>query len=78
MEGNPQNQDATLPYARYKSMEQYDRSQLMTQRALLVNGLLFDLNKYSEVKDFFNKVQAGDEQQAVLRVGGATSASKGN
>lgn len=47
-------------------------------RALLVNGMFFDTNKYSELKDFFNKVQAGDEQQAVLHVGGANSASKGN
>lgn len=78
MEGSPQNQDASLPYARYKSVEQYDHNQLTTQRALLVNGLLFDTNKYSEVKDFFTKVQAGDEQQAVLHVGGANSASKGN
>ena len=78
MESTPQNQNATLPYARYQSVQQLDANQLTTQRALLVNGLFFDIDKYSEVKDFFNKVQAGDEQQAVLHVGGANSASKGN
>jgi hypothetical protein len=36
------------------------------------------MNQYSELKNFFSKVQAGDEQQAVLRVGGSTSAQKGN
>ena len=28
--------------------------------------------------DFFSKVQAGDEQQAVLKVGGSTDAQKSN
>jgi hypothetical protein len=31
-----------------------------------VNGIFFKLELYPEVKDFFGKVQAGDEQQAVL------------
>jgi len=44
---------------------------------LLFNGIYFDVSKYSELKSFFNKVQAGDEQQAVLRAGGV-SAQKGN
>ena len=35
------------------------------------------LDKYSELKSFFGKVQAGDEQQAVLH-GGNVSAQKSN
>jgi hypothetical protein len=34
-------------------------------------------NPYPEVKDFFGKVQAGDEQQTVL-TGGSTNAQKSN
>lgn len=78
IEGSPANQLAELPYARYQLTSQLNGAQLQMQRALLVNGLYFDVSKYSEVKNFFNKVQAGDEQQAVLHVGGANSASKAN
>lgn len=76
LEGTPPNQHATLSYAEYASVSKFDGGQLVTQRDLLLNGLFFPSANYAEVKDFFNKVQAGDEQQAVLRVGGATSAQK--
>jgi Domain of Unknown Function with PDB structure (DUF3857)/Transglutaminase-like superfamily len=77
VEGNPSNQRADLPYAHYQLTSKMDGAQLQMQRALLVNGLYFDVSKYSEVKDFFSKVQTGDEQQTVLRMG-ANSASKSN
>jgi hypothetical protein len=78
MEGNTQNEDAALGYARYVNRGQFDGSQLALQRVLLFNGIFFDLKVYSEVRDFFNKVQTADEQQVVLRAGGATSAAKSN
>jgi hypothetical protein len=78
LEGNPQNQDVRLPYAAYQNVSRVQSGQLVTQRTLLFNGIFLDLKLYPEVKDFFNKVQAGDEQQAVLRVGGSTSAQKAN
>ncbi|HEY6970995.1 MAG TPA: DUF3857 domain-containing protein [Candidatus Angelobacter sp.] len=78
MEGSPQNQKVTLPYAAYQNATGFDGAQFVTQRVLAVNGILFPLNQYSEIKDFFSKVQAGDEQQAVLHSGDASSASKGN
>ncbi|MBZ5530685.1 MAG: hypothetical protein LAO20_04575 [Acidobacteriia bacterium] len=49
----------------------------MTQRALVLGGTYFALPHYPELKDFFAKVQAGDESQSVLRQG-ATSAQKAN
>lgn len=78
IEGNPATQHATLPYAEYVNVGKFDGNQLITQRELLLNGIFFPAANYTEVRDFFNKVQAGDEQQAVLRVGGTTSAQKGN
>jgi hypothetical protein len=78
MEGNTQNEDAALGYARYVNRGQFDGSQLALQRVLLFNGIFFDLKVYSEVRDFFNKVQTADEQQVVLRAGAATSAAKSN
>jgi hypothetical protein len=76
-ESIPAAQDAKLGYARYQNVSNFDGIQLVSQRQLAFNGIYFDLDKYSELKSFFGKVQAGDEQQAVLH-GGNVSAQKGN
>lgn len=78
LETVPQHEDAQLPYARYQNATNFDGIQLITQRQLAFNGIYFPVEKYSELKTFFGKVQAGDEQQAVLHAGGSTSAQKGN
>ncbi|HEY6352827.1 MAG TPA: DUF3857 domain-containing protein [Candidatus Angelobacter sp.] len=78
MESAPQNQDAGLPFASYRNVTTVQGNHLVTQRVLELNGIYFPVTKYSDVKAFFNKVQAGDEQQAVLHVEGTSSAQKGN
>jgi len=78
LESVPQPEDAKLGYARYQNVSNFDGLQLVTQRQLAFNGIYFPVEKYSELKTFFSKVQAGDEQQAVLHAGGSTSAQKGN
>ena len=78
LESAPPPQDAKLPYARYQNVSQFDGTQLVTQRQLAFNGIFFDVDKYSELKSFFGKVQTGDEQQAVLHAGGSASAQKSN
>jgi hypothetical protein len=78
LESVPQQQDAQLAYAHYQNLSQFDGMVLRTQRQLAFNGIYFDVDKYSELKSFFGKVQASDEQQAVLHAGGSTSAQKGN
>ena len=77
LETAPQQQTARLSYAAYQNLAQFDGKQLVTQRILQVNGIFFKLELYPEMKDFFGKVQAGDEQQAVL-TGGSTNAQKSN
>ena len=77
LESVPQKQEAGLKYARYQNVAQLNGLQLVTQRRLLFNGIYFDLDRYSELKDFFGKVRAGDEQQTVLR-GGNANAKKSN
>ena len=77
LESVPKAQDARLSYAAYQNVVEFDGKQLTTQRILQVNGIFFRVELYPEVKDFFSKVQAGDEQQAVLS-GGSTNAQKGN
>ena len=73
LETVPQQQSARLRYAAYQNLIQFDGKQLVTQRVLEVNGIFFRLELYPEMKDFFGKVQAGDEQQAVLTGGGANT-----
>jgi hypothetical protein len=77
LESVPQPEDAKLPYARYQNVSNFDGLQLVTQRQLAFNGLFFPVEKYSELKSFFGKVQTGDEQQAVLH-GVNVNAQKSN
>jgi hypothetical protein len=77
LENIPEKQNTRLGYAAYQNLAQFDGKQLVTQRVLQVNGIFFRLEQYPEVKDFFGKVQAGDEQQAVL-TGGSINAQKTN
>lgn len=77
LESVPQQQTAQLGYAAYQNLAQFDGARLVTQRILEMNGIYISLERYKEVKDFFNKVQAGDEEQAVL-TGGSANAQKGN
>ncbi len=78
LESVPQPEDAKLPYARYQNVSNFDGLQLVTQRQLAFNAIYLPVEKYTELKAFFGKVQAGDEQQAVLHAGGTTNAQKGN
>ena len=77
LENTPQPQTARLGYAGYQNVAQFDGKQLVTQRILQVNGIFFKLDQYPEVKTFFGKVQAGDEQQAVLIGGSSTNQESG-
>ena len=69
IENAPPHQDASLPYARYQNIVKVEGDQIATRRALLLGMNFFPMEKYQELKDFFGKVQSGDEQQAVLQEG---------
>jgi hypothetical protein len=77
IETTPQEQTVSIGFAAYQNVVQFDGKQLVTQRLLQVNGIFFRLEQYPDVRDFFGKVRAGDEQQAVL-MGGSTNAQKTN
>jgi len=78
LEDAPPEQAARLDYATYENRCRAEGSQLVTQRALVVNGIFFDASKYATLKDFFNKVRTGDGQQLVLRVGGEADGHTSN
>ncbi len=73
----PAKSKITPAFGGYQSIAQQSDAKLNLQRMLVVGGIFFSLDHYPELKDFFNKVQAGDEQQAVLS-GGNVSAEKSN
>ena len=77
-ESIPTKQEASLPYATYQSASRLAGNELLSQRVLFFNVIFSDVAKFPELKGFFSKVQAGDEQQAVLKVGGSTDAQKSN
>jgi hypothetical protein len=71
VESLPLAQNVQAPFADYRTVTQSDGTRLRAQRMLVVGGFIFRLSDYPALKDFFGKVQAGDEQQAVLQGGGA-------
>lgn len=76
VESVPAKDDALLPYARYHNTSELADGQLVTKRTLLFNGIFFDVDKFPNLKAFFNKVQTLDEQQAVLQQPASTTAEK--
>ncbi len=62
-------QAAKTTYASYKSQSSMEGKRLHMDRALQFNGVLFQPDRYNDLRDFFGKVQAGDEAQSVLRQG---------
>ena len=66
LESVPKERTADLPYARYQNVSRFDSGQLVTERALLVNGIYFDKDHYPEMKDFFRKLKTAEEEQIVF------------
>ncbi|HLW55476.1 MAG TPA: DUF3857 domain-containing protein [Candidatus Angelobacter sp.] len=67
MESVPQQQAANIGFAGYQCVSRFENGELSTTRVLKVNGIFFRTEQYPQLRDFFNKVQAGDEQQAVMQ-----------
>ncbi len=78
LENLPPRQDLSLDFARYQTAAAYDGKQLIAERAFGFNAVLVQLARYPELKEFMSKVQAGDEQQAVLKMEAKTNAEKTN
>lgn len=77
-ESIPQKQDLSLDYARYQSVSRCDGKYLVSERVLGFNAIYVQLSKYAELKDFMAKIQASDEQQAVMKMGAPTNAQVSN
>lgn len=58
---------ASLPYASYKCERSQTGRTIITKRTLDFNGIAFPVSEFKTLKDFFDQVKQGDDQQAVLR-----------
>lgn len=78
LEQPPYRRKAGLSYAGYELTSEVQGKQLSIKRNLRLEGLSFPPEKYNELKEFFAIVQAGDEDQAVLRPEDAAAQQKTN
>ncbi|HEY6249797.1 MAG TPA: DUF3857 domain-containing protein [Candidatus Angelobacter sp.] len=62
----PSGQDVHLPSSRFITTRSASNGQLFLTRALVVNSIYFQPDKYAALKSFFNKLRAADEEQVVL------------
>ena len=60
-------QTATTKFARYTTSAGTTGNHVNLERSLKFNGVFFQPERYEELRDFFSKVQAGDELQTVVR-----------
>lgn len=74
-ESVPIAQDVKLPSTRFVTARSFANNQFVSKRALVVNGIIFRVSEYPDLKGFFDKVQGADEEQLVLQ-SSAVSAGK--
>jgi hypothetical protein len=70
MESLPPSESVRQDYAIYKvDQKQEGEHGIAARRDLTVAGIAFPVTMYQDVKGFFDKVRAGDDQQAILKAG---------
>ena len=71
-------QTMTTKLGSYSSSATTTGKRVTLERSLKVKGMYFQPDLYNELRDFFVKVQAGDELQTVLRQAPTAEAQKAN
>jgi hypothetical protein len=68
VESLPPNDNVRLDYALYRTTQKQEAgNEVVAVRDLAVGGLAFPSNMYKEVKGFFDKVKAGDDQPVLAK-----------
>jgi hypothetical protein len=71
IENLPANDLQKLEYAAYKSDQKPEGTNgIFARRELVMGGMVFPTEKYTELRSFYDKVRAGDDQTAVLKAVG--------
>ena len=68
IESLPPNDDISLEYAMYKTVQREEKpGTVFSHRDFIMGGIAFPVDLYKELKGFFDKVKSGDEQQVILK-----------
>ncbi len=68
VESLPPNDNVKLDYALYSTTQkQSNASSIVARRDLVMGGLAFPPSEYKQLKTFYDKVKAGDDQQMIVR-----------
>jgi hypothetical protein len=68
IESLPPDDSAKLDYALYKTQQKQEAANtVFSRRDLIIGGILFPVTEYKAIKDFYDKVKAGDDQQVILK-----------
>lgn len=74
VESVPKDAEIPLPsFADYVAKYKGTETTYVYSRVVAVAGILYQKNEYPQIKDFFAKANAQDQQQAVLHVAAATA-----
>ena len=72
-ESVPAATDVKLSSTRFLTSRSFADRQFVSKRALVINGIMFPVAQYPELKGFFDKVLAADQEQLVLQSTVATA-----
>lgn len=67
LEHPPHERKTALYDAKYEIRNSLADNHLLIKRSLSLNGIRFGPNRFMEMKEFYDVVQAGDESQAILQ-----------
>jgi hypothetical protein len=68
VESLPADEHVKLDYALYSTTQKKESSDsIVARRDLVMGGLAFPPNMYKDLKEFYEKVKAGDDQQMILK-----------
>lgn len=68
VESLPANDTQKLDYAYYATKQKQETpNTIMASRDLIMGGMAFPVGEYKNLKGFFDKVKAGDDQQLIVR-----------
>ena len=69
VESVPQNAEVTLPHnALYRAGFKHKNAEIKSSRLLLIANNLYSTDEYGALRDFFQKLNAKDREQAILKV----------
>jgi len=71
IESLPETRSTKLTIGNYEIQREFQAGKLRMRRQFEIQHVLFPKAYYSAVREFFNVVRAGDEEQVVLRSGEA-------